>query len=96
MELKAASDGLLVVHVIPGSPAERSGIRAGDHLVGIGGRSIGGMGVDEAAQLLQGPEGSLVTLAILRAPAPARAVSVRREHVEVPSIENARLLEPAA
>jgi carboxyl-terminal processing protease len=95
VELKSAEDGLLVVHVIPGSPAERSGIRAGDHLVGVGGRSIGGMNVDEAAQLLQGPEGSVVTLAILRAPAPARAVTVRREHVEVPSIENVRMLDPA-
>jgi carboxyl-terminal processing protease len=95
VELKSASDGLLVVHVIPGSPAERSGIRAGDHLVGVGGRSIGGMSVDEAAHLLQGPEGSLVTLAILRAPAPARAVTVRREHVEVPSIEDVRMLDQA-
>jgi carboxyl-terminal processing protease len=96
VELKTAPDGLLVVHVIPGSPAERSGIRAGDHLVGVGGRPIGGMSVDEAAHLLQGPEGSLVTLAILRAPAPARAVTVRREHVEVPSIEQVRMLDSAA
>ncbi|MFM9058478.1 MAG: S41 family peptidase [Planctomycetaceae bacterium] len=96
VELKTAADGLLVVHVIPGSPAERSGIRAGDHLVGVGGRQIGGLGVDEAAQLLQGPEGSLVTLAILRGPGPARAVTVRREHVDVPSIEQARVLDPAS
>ncbi len=96
VELKSAADGLLVVHVIPGSPAERAGIRAGDHLVGVGGRSLGGMGVDEAAHLLQGPEGSLVTLAILRAPSPARAVTVRREHVEVPSIEQVRMLDPVA
>jgi len=96
VELKSAVDGLLVVHVIPGSPAERSGIRAGDHLVGVGGRSLAGMGVDEAAHLLQGPEGSLVTLAILRAPAPARAVTVRREHVEVPSIEEVRMLDATA
>jgi carboxyl-terminal processing protease len=96
VELKAAADGLLVVNVIPGSPAERSGLRAGDHLVGIGGRSIAGLGVDEAAQLLQGPEGSLVTLAILRGPAPARAVTVRREHVEVPSIEGERIVDTAA
>ena len=95
VELKSADDGLLVVHVIPASPAERAGIRAGDHLVGVGGRSIGGMNVDEAAQLLQGPEGSVATLAILRSPAPARAVTVRREHVEVPSIENVRMLDPA-
>jgi carboxyl-terminal processing protease len=96
VELKSAADGLLVVNVIPGSPAERSGLRAGDHLVGIGGRSIAGLGVDEAAQLLQGPEGSLVTLAILRGPAPARAVTVRREHVEVPSIEGERIADTAA
>jgi carboxyl-terminal processing protease len=96
VELKAADDGLLVVHVIPGSPAERSGIRAGDHLVGVGGRPIGGLSVDEAAHLLQGPEGSLVTLAVLRAPAPARAITVRREHVEVPSVEGVRIIDPAA
>ena len=95
VELKSAEDGLLVVHVIPGSPAERAGIRPSDHLVGVGGRSLGGMSVDEAAQLLQGPEGSVVTLAILRAPSPARAVTVRREHVEVPSVEDVRMLDPA-
>ena len=96
VELKSAADGLLVVHVIPASPAARAGVRAGDHLVGVGGRSIGGLSVDEAAHLLQGPEGSLVTLAILRAPAPARAVTVRREHVEVPSIEDVRMLDTTA
>ncbi len=96
VELKSAADGLLVVHVIPGSPAERSGIRAGDHLVGVGSRSLGGLTVDEAAHLLQGPEGSLVTLAVLRHPAPARAVTVRREHVEVPSVEQARIIDRTA
>ena len=96
VELKSAADGLLVVHVIPASPAARAGVRAGDHLVGVGGRSIGGLSVDEAAHLLQGPEGSLVTLAILRAPAPARAMTVRREHVEVPSIEDVRMLDTTA
>ncbi|NDC53316.1 MAG: S41 family peptidase [Planctomycetia bacterium] len=96
VELKAASDGLLVVHVIAGSPAQRAGIRPGDHLVGVGGQPLGGMGVDQAAQLLQGPPGSLVTLAVLRAPAPARAVTVRREHVEVPSVEDARMADADA
>ncbi len=96
VELKSAPDGLLVVHVIPGSPAERAGIRKSDHLIGVGGRSIGGMSVDEAAHLLQGPEGSLVTLAVVRGPGAARAVSVRREHVEVPSIEEAAIVDANA
>jgi carboxyl-terminal processing protease len=96
VEIKSAPDGLLVVHVIPASPAERAGIRAGDRLIGVGGRSIGGLSVDEAAHLLQGPEGSLVTLAVARGPGAARAVTVRREHVEVPSIEEAAIVDPAA
>jgi len=96
IELKTATDGLLVVNVITGSPAERAGLRKGDHLVGVGGKSIGGLNVDESAQLLQGPEGSLVTLAILRAPSPARAVTVRREHVEVPSVEEIKIVDAAA
>ena len=96
VELKTAPDGLLVVHVIPNSPAQRAGIRAGDHLVGVGGRSIGGLSVDEAAHLLQGPEGSLVTLAVARGPGAPRAVTVRREHVEVPSIEEAVIIDRAA
>ena len=51
------------------------------------------MHVDAAAQLLQGPEGSRVTLAVLRGVGPARAMTVRREHVEIPSIENVELLD---
>ena len=93
VELKSAKDGLLVVHVISGSPAERSGLKAGDHLIGIAGKPIAGMHVDAAAQLLQGPEGSRVTLAVLRGVGPARAMTVRREHVEVPSIEDVKLLD---
>ncbi|MEO1991201.1 MAG: S41 family peptidase [Pirellulales bacterium] len=92
VELKGAKDGLLVVHVISNSPAERSGLRSGDHVVAIGGRPLGGMNVDEAAQLLQGPEGSIVTLAVARG-AVARAMTVRREHVEVPSVEHVKILD---
>ena len=93
VELKSAKDGLLVVHVISGSPAERSGLKSGDHLIRIARKPIAGMHVDAAAQLLQGPEGSRVTLAVLRGVGPARAMTVRREHVEVPSIEDVELLD---
>jgi biotin transporter BioY len=94
--IASALGGLLVVHVIPGSPAQRVGLAAGDHLVGVGGRALAGMNVDEAAQLLQGPEGSVATLAVLRGSGPARAMTVRREHVEVPSVEDVRIIDPVA
>jgi carboxyl-terminal processing protease len=96
VELKSAPDGLLIVHVIPNSPAQRAGIIAGDRLVGVGTRSLHGMSVDESAHLLQGPEGSLVTLAVARGPGTARAVTVRREHVEVPSLEEVAIVDQVA
>ncbi|MBU6275601.1 MAG: S41 family peptidase [Planctomycetes bacterium] len=96
VELKSAADGLLVVHVIPGSPAARAGCRRGDHIVAIDGRSLAGMHVDAAAQLLQGPEGSIVTLAVARGGTAAQGVVVRREQVEVPSVEDVKIVDPAA
>ena len=44
----------------------------------VDGRPIGGMSVDESAQLLQGPEGSTVTLDVVRGPAPAARIVLRR------------------
>ena len=96
VELKTAPDGLLVVDVITGSPAERGGLRGGDHIVAIDGRSIGGLSVDESAQLLQGPEGSTVVLEVTRGGAAASRVQLQREHVEVPSVEDVRMIDPAA
>jgi S1-C subfamily serine protease len=34
------SAGLFVMHVAPDSPAQRAGVRAGDTIVGMGGRSL--------------------------------------------------------
>ncbi len=96
VELKTAPDGLLVVDVIAGSPAERGGLRGGDHLVAVDGRPIGGMSVDESAQLLQGAEGSTVALDVVRDAAPPRRLVLRREHVEVPSVEEVRMIDAAA
>jgi len=96
VELKTAADGLLVVNVIAASPAERGGLLGGDHLVAVDGRPIGGMSVDESAQLLQGPEGSSVTLDVVRGGAAPRRLALRREHVEVPSVEDVRMLDTNA
>ncbi|MFM8578386.1 MAG: S41 family peptidase [Planctomycetaceae bacterium] len=94
VELKESAEGLLVVNVITGSPAARSGLQWGDVIVAVAGRPLAGMGVDAASQLLQGPEGSVVTLASGRGPGPARAMTIRREHVDVPSVEDVRMVDP--
>jgi S1-C subfamily serine protease len=46
--------GLLVIHVEPGSPAGRAGLREGDLIVAYGGQPVAG--VDDLHKLLTGEQ----------------------------------------
>lgn len=110
VELKAASDGgLEIVSVIPGSPAERAKIQAGDVITEIDGQSITTMSTDEAAAMLTGEEGTTVLVHVAPRQAIAKTgdlaslpsarvpfdANVRREHVDVPSLEEVSIVDPA-
>ena len=94
VELKADNGTLLIVHVIPKSPAQKAGIRDGDRIVAVDGQATAVISTDEAAALLTGAEGSLVRVSVVSPGQPPRDVTVRREHVDVPSLENVRLVKP--
>ena len=94
VELKAENGALLIVHVIPGSPAERAGILPQDRIVAVDGKSTAELSTDEAASMLSGAEGSYVRVTVYSSQAEPRVLSIRREHVEVPSLENAQIVDP--
>lgn len=98
VELKADEGDLLVVRTIPGSPAQRNGIIPGDRIVAVDGQATADLSTDEAASLLTGVEGSMVQVAVIPAAADRssqpRLMTVRREHVEVPSIEDVKIVRP--
>lgn len=87
---------LEIVDVLPNSPALRAGLLARDIILAIDGVPVAGESLDESADRLQGPLGSMVTLLIRRRghqePLHFR---LRRDHVEVPSVEEAVTLSPA-
>ncbi len=57
----------LIVHSsIKGSPAAKSGIKPGDLILSIDGKSTKGMGLKEAIELIKGEEGSNVRIVIQR------------------------------
>ncbi|MCC6123791.1 MAG: S41 family peptidase [Pirellulales bacterium] len=93
VELKTQNNILRIVRVIPGSPAEEAGIREGDRIAAIDGKSVGSMSTDLAANLLQGEEGSLVHLVVAAADGRERQTSIRRRRVEVPSIDQIGMID---
>jgi carboxyl-terminal processing protease len=95
VELKQDPAGLLLVAVIPGGPAAEAGLRAGERVTHINAKSIAGQGLDESASRLQGSEGTVVDLTILDKLSKPRSVRLTRRPVEVLSVSQSRLVDPA-
>ncbi len=96
IEIKAANGALLLINVISSSPAEKAGLRPGDLIVAVDDRATKGLDTDTAAGMLQGGEGSVARLRIVRGERAPLEISVRRAHVEVPSIEDDRIVDGAS
>lgn len=92
VELKSDRESLLIVRVIQGSPAQLAGLKDGDRILTIDGISTRGRDTDSAADLLQGTEGTVVKLVVQSPGKQARALQVTRRRVDVPSIEDVRML----
>ena len=93
IEIKAKDGALNIVRVIPNSPAERAGLNGGDRIIAVDDQPTSELSTDKAAALLQGESGSIARLAVLSGPNQVRNVSVRRERVEVPSIDGAQIID---
>ncbi|HYP55796.1 MAG TPA: S41 family peptidase [Solirubrobacterales bacterium] len=79
--------GLRVVKVFAGSPAEDAGIRVGDTIVSVNGRSIAGLDSVAATARIKGPEGTEVRVGVLGAGGErARQVRLTRAEIEVPVV----------
>ena len=94
VELKLDDQGLRLVGVIRGGPAAEAGIKPGDRIIAVGGVSVKGLGLDEAAGRLQGNEGTVVDVTVEHANAATQSYRLMRRHVEVESIAQAKIIDP--
>jgi carboxyl-terminal processing protease len=95
IELKLDKEGLRLVGVIRGGPAWEAGLKVGDQIVRVGDRSMKGLSLDEAANKLQGAEGTTIELSVLHRDGATQAFRLVRRHVDVESVTNAKLVDPA-
>ena len=94
VELKTEQGGLVILRVISGSPAEEAGVLARDRILAIDLQPTKDITTDQAANLLQGVDGSTVTLTLAAPEQPARQVVVHRRRVEVPSVDQVSMVDP--
>lgn len=93
IELKSSGGSLLITNVIGGGPADLAGVRDGDRIVEVDNMSMKDMSTEKAADLLKGEQGSFVQIAVESNDGSTRRLNVRRDRVEVPSVENVKLVD---
>jgi carboxyl-terminal processing protease len=77
----------IIQSVIPGGPAERAGLRSGDRVLTVDGKSLDGLEIDQVVKLIRGDAGTTVKLSILHEgdTAPVE-YSIVREKVTIPAV----------
>ncbi|MET0292631.1 MAG: S41 family peptidase [Steroidobacteraceae bacterium] len=93
IEVEAADRGVRVMRAVPGAPAARGGMVAGDLIVGIDGQAVKD-DVEDAITRLRGRAGTVVRVGVEREGSPQPLeFSLRRTQVEVHSVAS-QWLEP--
>jgi len=83
---KDGSGNLIIVAPIKGFPADKAGLKAQDIITTINGESTTGMEIDAAVNKIRGPEGTKVTLAVVRNHAQALTFTITRTNIKLPSV----------
>jgi carboxyl-terminal processing protease len=86
LEARPKTKDLVVAEAIQDSPAAKAGIKAGDIIVAIDGKSTKNMNLDDAIGLIRGETGKPITLKIARNGAAPFDLALTRAQIEVSSV----------
>jgi len=91
-DLHAKMYRITIMTPLPGSPAAKAGLRAGDFILKIDGKSTDGMDLTEAVNLIRGQAGTPVTLSIGRkGQSKPLELKITRAVIEIPAVEHKML-----
>jgi carboxyl-terminal processing protease len=86
MTVEEAPRGLKILTVYDGSPADKGGVRPGDVVTEVNGRSIAGDSSEASTAKIKGPAGTSVTLTVATGKR-KREVRLRRAKVDIPVVD---------
>ena len=88
MEIGRRNGFLVVIAPLPGTPAEKAGLKANDKIIKIDEAETIDLFPSEAAKLIRGPEGTKVTLTIYRSNwDETKKIELIRKKIFIPSVK---------
>jgi carboxyl-terminal processing protease len=88
MSVTPVDEGLRIVAVYEGSPAARGGLKKGDLITEVDGRSIAGKGSEESTTRIKGPAGTDVKLTVKTGEDEPRVLTLKRAEVAIPVVQS--------
>ena len=88
MEVGLRDSLITIISPLPGTPAEKAGLYAGDIITKINGESTEGMRIDQAVRLIRGEEGTVVEFIIFReGETEFLTIPVTRATIDIPTVK---------
>jgi carboxyl-terminal processing protease len=87
MSVTPVDDGLRIVAVYEGSPAARGGLKKGDLITEVDGKSIAGKSSEESTTRIKGPAGTEVKLTV-QTGKNERELTLKRAEVAIPVVQS--------
>ena len=94
MNVVEVKRGLRILTVFKGSPAAKGGLKPGDEIVAVDGRTLKGASSETATTRIKGPAGTSVSLTVVTGKQKPRQVKLQRAKVDVPVVES-RMIDSA-
>jgi len=89
IEVSAKGDSITIVSAIPGTPAEKAGIKSGDKVISIDGKTIRNSSITEAIRSMRGKIGSTLVLSVTRdGSATPLEFKLKRELIRIQTVES--------
>ncbi len=87
-ELSTKDGKIIVLAPLNGSPAEKAGIKAGDQIDKVNGKSIAGMNINDVVGIIRGPKGTKVTLTVVHPDSKSETdITIVRDDIKVSSVD---------
>jgi carboxyl-terminal processing protease len=86
IQIDEATKLLRVGEVIPGGPAEKAGLLAGDIILDVDGHPTKGLTTEDDSKMLRGKEGSVVKVTIQRGAVTLDPIAITRAVIHQPSV----------